>query len=135
VLSGVVQTVATLADSRGFWDQRGVKEYETLVRLTDVPEDAGLKPGMTAEVKILVNHLADVLVVPVQAVAEHSGLHVTFVIHNDKLERRTVVVGENNDQFIQITDGLSGGDRVALDARARVEAAAETDKKPARNDE
>lgn len=129
VLTGIVQTVATLADSRGFWDQRGVKEYETLVRLTDVPEGGGLKPGMTAEVKILVNRLSDVLVVPVQAIAEHSGSHVAFVINNDKLERRSVVVGENNDQFIQIINGLTSGDRVALDARARVEAAAETDKK------
>lgn len=130
VLSGVVQTVATLADARGFWDQRGVKEYETLVRLTDVPEDAGLKPGMTAEVRILVNRLSDVLVVPVQSVAEHGGSHVAFVIHDDKLERRSIVVGESNDQFIQITSGLTPGDRVALDARARVEAAAETEKKP-----
>lgn len=127
VLTGVVEKVATLADSRGFWDQRGVKEYETMVRLTDVPEDGGLKPGMTAEVKILVNRLSDVLVVPVQAVAEQSGSHVLFVIADDKLERRAVVVGENNDQFIQITSGLSVGDRVALDARARVEA--ETEKK------
>lgn len=131
VLTGVVEKVATLADSRGFWDQRGVKEYETMVRLTDVPEDGGLKPGMTAEVKILVNHLSDVLVVPVQAVAEHAGSHVLFVIADDTLHRRTVVVGENNDQFIQITSGLAVGDRVALDARARVEAAADTEKKPA----
>lgn len=133
VLTGVVEKVATLADARGFWDQRGVKEYETLVRLTDVPESGGLKPGMTAEVKILVNRLSDVLVVPVQAIAEHSGSHVAFVISNDKLERRSVVVGENNDQFIQITNGLTTGDRVALDARARVEAAAETEKKPTQN--
>ncbi|MBI5758419.1 MAG: efflux RND transporter periplasmic adaptor subunit [Planctomycetales bacterium] len=129
VLSGIVEKVATLADARGFWDQRGVKEYETMVRLTNVPEDGGLKPGMTAEVKILVNRLSDVLVVPVQAVAEHAGSHVLFVIADDTLERRTVVVGENNDQFIQITSGLSVGDRVALDARARVEAAADTEKK------
>lgn len=133
VLTGVVEKVATLADARGFWDQRGVKEYETLVRLTDVPEEGGLKPGMTAEVKILVSRLSDVLVVPVQAVAEHSGSHVAFVIRDDKLERCTVAVGENNDQFIQITSGLAAGDRVALDARARVEAAAETEKKPSEN--
>ena len=53
------------------------------------------------------------IVVPVQAIAEHSGSHVAFVINNDKLERRSVVVGENNDQFIQITNGLTVGDRVA----------------------
>ncbi|MBI3320026.1 MAG: efflux RND transporter periplasmic adaptor subunit [Candidatus Omnitrophica bacterium] len=126
VLSGTVEKVATLADSRGFWDQRGVKEYETIVRLSNVPTDAGLKPGMTAEVKILVDHLSDVLVVPVQAVAEHLGQHVSYVVTNGTVEPRAVSVGENNDQFIQITSGLSDGERVALDARARVEAAAET---------
>lgn len=128
VLTGVVEKVATLADARGFWDQRGVKEYETLVRLTDVPEGGGLKPGMTAEVKILVSRLSDVLVIPVQSVAEHSGSHVVFVINDGRLERRAVVIGESNDQFIQIASGLTDGDLVAQDARARVEAAAETTK-------
>jgi RND family efflux transporter MFP subunit len=126
VLTGVVEKVATLADARGFWDQRGVKEYETIVRLSDVPSDGGLKPGMTAEVRILVDRLSDVLLVPVQAVAEHSGQHVSFVVADGAVEQRDVTVGENNDQFIQITCGLSEGEHVALDARARVEAAAET---------
>jgi hypothetical protein len=121
------------ADSRGFWDQRGVKEYETIVRLSDVPPDAGLKPGMTAEVKILVDRLSDVLVVPVQAVAEHAGEHVSYVVADGTVEQRAVSVGENNDQFIEITGGLCDGERVALDARARVEAAAETSNEQPKN--
>jgi RND family efflux transporter MFP subunit len=125
VLPGVVEKVATLADSRGFWDQRGIKEYETFVRLSEVPADGGLKPGMTAEVKILVHRLSNVLAVPVQAVAELGGRHYSFVVGDGTVERRVVSIGENNDQFIQITAGLAEGQRVALDARTRVEAETE----------
>jgi hypothetical protein len=78
VLHGVVERVATLAENRGYWDQRGVKEYETIVKVVDLPENSGLRPGMTAEVKILVNHLRDVLIVPIQAVAEKDGEHSSF---------------------------------------------------------
>jgi HlyD family secretion protein len=33
VLHGTVETVATLAENRGFWDQRGVKEYESIIKM------------------------------------------------------------------------------------------------------
>ena len=38
-----------------------------------------LKPGMTAEVRVLVGELDNVLVVPVQAIAEHKGDFYAFV--------------------------------------------------------
>jgi RND family efflux transporter MFP subunit len=122
VLLGTVERVATLADNRGFWDQRGVKEYESIVKIRDVPADAGLKPGMTAEIKIHVNHLSDVLLVPIQSVAEKDGQRYSFVVSGTSIERRAVEVGENNDQFVQIQHGLEEGDRVTLDARARLDA-------------
>jgi HlyD family secretion protein len=56
VLRGSVENVATMASNDGFFGG-SVKEYETLVKLLDVPEDAGLKPGFTGEVKILVSNL------------------------------------------------------------------------------
>jgi hypothetical protein len=68
--------------------------------------------------------LNDVLTVPVQAVAESEGRHVAFVASPAGIDCRTVVVGENNDKFVQIKDGLAEGERVALDARARVAAQA-----------
>ena len=67
LLHGTVEKVAMLADSRGYWDEGGVKEYVTIVKLDDLP-DLGLKPGMTGEVKVMVDVLEDVLIVPVQAV-------------------------------------------------------------------
>jgi HlyD family secretion protein len=122
VLHGTVESVATLADSRGFWDQRGVKEYESVVKMEDVPAEAGLKPGMTAEIKILVNHLSNVLLVPIQAVAEKEGLHYCFVVSGKYVERREVSIGDNNEKFVEIQSGLAEGEEVALDARARIDA-------------
>jgi RND family efflux transporter MFP subunit len=124
VLHGTVQSVATLADSRGPWDERGVKEYVTMVTIDDLPTDAGLKPGMTAEVKILAKELPDVLLVPVQSVAQQEGQHVCYVVTTGGIERREVTVGENNEKFVEIKSGLAEGEKVTLDARIR--AAAET---------
>ncbi len=121
VLHGTVESVATLAENRGYWDQRGVKEYESIVKIRDIPDAAGLRPGMTAEIKILVNHLSDVLLVPMQAVAEKDGEHICFVVQGKSTERRRVSVGENNEKFVEIRGGLDEGEHVALDARARVE--------------
>lgn len=122
VLHGVVDRVATLAESRGYWDQRGVKEYETIVKVTDLPADAGLRPGMTAEVKIHVNHLKDVLVIPIQAVAEKDKKHSAFVVTGESVEPRLVSIGENNEKFVEIKEGLVAGERVALDALDRLAA-------------
>jgi multidrug efflux pump subunit AcrA (membrane-fusion protein) len=124
VLHGVVERIATLADSRGYWDQRGVKEYETIVKITDLPPNAGLRPGMTAVVKIHVNHLRDVLVVPIQAVAEKDRKHSAFVVTSQSVEPRLVAIGENNDKFVEIKEGLAEGEHVTLDALERIAAGA-----------
>ncbi len=125
VLDGVVDSVATLADSQGWFDQRGVKEYVTIVKIEELPDDAGLKPGMTAEIRVLIDRLTDVLVVPVEAVAEDAGEHSSFVVAPGGVERRPVVVGESNERFVEIREGLREGEQVALDARARLEALGE----------
>ena len=134
LLHGKVLSVATLAQEDG-WRGGGVKEYETIVSIDDLPAEAGLRPGMSADVRILVKTIPDALTVPVQAVTEVEGKHVCYVVSGDKVERREVTVGDANDQNIQVTDGLSEGEQVALDARSRAAAelgnSPEADKKPA----
>jgi HlyD family secretion protein len=123
ILHGTVETVGTLAHNEG-WRSNGVKEYMTEVRINDLPSDAGLKPGMTAEVKVQVTTLKEVVMVPVQAVTERDGQQFSYVAGPAGVERRPVTVGESNDQFIQVTEGLGEGEAVALDARARAAAEA-----------
>lgn len=117
-LHGKVEKIGTIAQADG-WRGGGVKQYETEVSIDDLPTDAGLKPGMSAEVKILVNTLTNAQVVPVAAVTEFEGGRVVYVLAGRKVERRPVEVGESNDQFVQILAGLNDGDAVALDARGR----------------
>jgi RND family efflux transporter MFP subunit len=120
-LHGTVTTVATLAESNP-WRDGGVKQYDVQVSIDDLPADAGLKPGMTAEVKVLVGKTADGVMVPIQAVAEYDGEPVVYVVSGRSIRRRAVTPGDSNDQLMQVTDGLAEGERVALDARVRAAA-------------
>ncbi|MFO0812703.1 MAG: efflux RND transporter periplasmic adaptor subunit [Gemmatales bacterium] len=120
ILHGKVLTVATLADNRGPWDERGVKEYVTEVGIDDLPPEAGIKPGMTAEVRIMAQEFKNVLMVPVQAICERDGKHYAYQMNGSVASRKTVSVGDNNEKFIIITDGVKEGDKLALNARRRL---------------
>ncbi len=120
-LHGKVMKVASMAQNDE-WRGGGVKEYVTEVSIADLPLEAGLRPGMTAEVKILIKTVADALTVPVQAVTEVDGKHVSYVVTAGGIERRLVEVGDSNEKLIQVKTGLSEGDQVALDARVRAAA-------------
>jgi len=121
VLPGTVTHVSTFYDPEREWLAGGVKEYATDIEIERLPS-AGLKPGMTAEVRILVREVRDRLLVPMPAVTEVNGKYWVFVRGADGFERRSVQVGDNNDRFVEVSDGLREGEEVALDVRARVAA-------------
>jgi len=94
-----------------------VKEYETVVRLTNPPP--GARPGLTAEVRIHVEHLSGVLQVPVQALFEHGNAE--YAVFRDAEEgwvARPVQIGSTNDKFVVIRDGLAEGQEIVLNAAA-----------------
>src|SRR5687768_11086058 len=96
LLHGKVKTIASVAQNDG-WRGGGVKEYQTQVSIDNLPKDAGLRPGMTAEVKILIKTVENALTVPVQAVTEFDSEHVAYVAGAGGLERRKLKVGESNE--------------------------------------
>ena len=110
--------MSQLADSTRPWMNGGVKQYPTVVKLNDLKSQE-VKPGMTAEAKVLVGMLENVLVVPVQSVAEHKGEFFAFVARAGQIKLQKVKIGDNNETHVQILEGLVEGDRVALDARLR----------------
>lgn len=133
IMHGVVEKVGTMAENT-FWEERGVKEYSTMVKILDLPPDAELKPGMTAQVKILANRVPHVLLVPVQAVAENDSKHYAYVVGSYGTEQREVEVGENNEKYVEIKSGLEEGEKVALDARARITAETKASEKKGQSD-
>jgi RND family efflux transporter MFP subunit len=115
--TGTVKSVAQLSKSDSFFGS-GVKEYTTIV-VFDEKASVALRPGMTAEVEILVDNLSQVLAVPVQAVAEHRGKHYVYAQTAEGVERRQVEIGQTNNRMIVVKSGIESGDVVTLDARSR----------------
>ena len=117
-LRGQVQDVADFYDGTRHWLSGGVKEYETVIMIDQVSE-TGLKPGMSSKVKILVGELSDCLVVPVPAVVEKDGQHYCYILDDQGAHRRPVTIGASTESLVEIRDGLTEGEKVALDARRR----------------
>jgi hypothetical protein len=117
-LTGTVKNVSQLADSSSSWRRGGVKEYTTIVTLDDASQ-IDIKPGMTAEVEILVDNLRDVIAIPVQAVTEHKHQHFVYIKKGSGFERTPVEIGQSNNRMVEVKSGIEEGVDVALDARAR----------------
>lgn len=114
-LQGTVSSVANMAASS--WSS--IQKYETIILIDELPEDLAIKPGMTAEVDILVGRYEDVVAVPVSAIAEHFEQNYVYVLDGSQAERRRVETGRQSHSFVEITDGLKAGEEVALDAYQR----------------
>ncbi|MEE8451434.1 MAG: HlyD family efflux transporter periplasmic adaptor subunit [Thermoguttaceae bacterium] len=112
-LAGVVTEVSEYPASSG-WMGPAVKEYETLIKITSPPPD--LRPGYTAEVRIRIEQLEDVLQVPVQSVLEHGNTFYVVFYENGTFRAHEVKIGSTNDKTVVIVGGLEEGDRIVLDA-------------------
>jgi RND family efflux transporter MFP subunit len=71
-----------------------------------------LKPGMYARVGITTETRPNALVVPANAVIDSNGTRGVFIAMSDTAAWHPVKVGIENDQRIEILDGVHEGDRV-----------------------
>ena len=120
-LTGEVVKVGILPDAENRWMNPDMKVYEVKLSIEGVHD--WLKPGMSAQVEVLVKELPDVLQVPIQAVTPSDGGKVCFVADSSGCEKREVDVGEFNNEFIEIKNGLQEGEEVLLRAPVSPEAA------------
>jgi len=115
-IEGVVGTLENFAKTP---PGGGPKKYRAAIAIDKT--DDRLASGMTAEVEIVAETVADALVVPIEAVYNIESVTVCFVQGDDeKLERRVVVTGKSSDHYVQILEGLEVGERVALTQPAEV---------------
>jgi len=90
-----------------------IKEYLVEVEIDAPP--AGLRPGMSAQVNVQVEHIADANQVPVNAVVERAGRFFCAIPQaHGKFETREIKVGSFNQETIVILDGLQLGESVVI---------------------
>ncbi len=111
-LTGAVERVAILADSANMFMNPDLKVYPTMVRIDGVHD--WLRPGMSAEVVILIDKLEDVVYIPIQAVSYFGDDQVCFVVKNGKALRRIIDTGSFTQEYIEVRDGLEEGEEVLL---------------------
>ncbi|MFP6838577.1 MAG: HlyD family efflux transporter periplasmic adaptor subunit [Pseudohongiellaceae bacterium] len=111
-LTGRVAKVAVVADSANAFMNPDLKVYPTTITIDGTHD--WLRPGMSAEVEILVARLDDVVYVPIQAVTYFDDKRVVYIANGRRSQRREVEVGAFSNSFIVITRGLRAGDEVLL---------------------
>ncbi|MDR1988949.1 MAG: efflux RND transporter periplasmic adaptor subunit [Acidobacteriaceae bacterium] len=79
-----------------------------------VPNGSGeLKPGLFATARIERPTKVNAVVVPAAAVRTAGGNSRVFVVSGDHVEERLVTIGQTIDTMVEITTGLTAGERVA----------------------
>ena len=85
------------------------------------PTDVDLKGGLTASADIGVSKTENTLMVPLAAVTtnkEGSSVNVEIDSATGKTEKRAVKPGVQNQQMVQILEGLKEGEKVVVEIKA-----------------
>jgi RND family efflux transporter MFP subunit len=104
-----ISTIATIDFSAGWPIPRN---FNLDIALDQT--DARLKPGMTAQLTIVVDRVPDALTIPVEASFQKSGQTVTYVWDGSKFQEHVIEVERRSRDRILVAKGLRPGDRVAL---------------------
>jgi HlyD family secretion protein len=120
-IDGEVHSVSSITKPTGWWNGNIVK-YDTMINLVDQKD--GLKPGMSVAVDVFLARYRDVPTIPVAAVLQQGDQFVCWVQNKDgTVARRNVVLGDSNDKFMVVEEGLEEGDQVVLNPIDFVDAA------------
>lgn len=110
--AGNLASIAALPDGGSRWLNPNLKLYKTVIALD--PSEAPLRNGMSCQVEILVEDIADTLHVPLQAVVRERGRPVVYVMDGRKPSPQAVVLGRDNNRSVQILQGLTEGQVILL---------------------
>ncbi len=75
-------------------------------------QDAALRPGMFARVRLITRNEQDALVLPEQAIVPQGEEQFVFRVVDGKAVRTKVGVGQRRDGQVEIVSGLAAGDLV-----------------------
>lgn len=77
-------------------------------------KDPRFRPGMTAQITVIVDRIPNAISIPVQASFMKSGHTVVYVWDGSKFKERTVQIERRSRDRALISSGLEPGERIAL---------------------
>jgi RND family efflux transporter MFP subunit len=110
-MEGIVKTVANIGETR---PGATAKVFEVNIKLNKV--DSILKPGMTTSNNILINEIANKLIIPLEAVFAEGNTSFVYLQKGNSVEKQQVKLGKSNDEEVIVEKGLKEGEVVYLSA-------------------
>jgi RND family efflux transporter MFP subunit len=92
------------------------RTFEVRIRLKEMPPS--IKPGMSADVEVIVDKAENALVILSQSVIERNGKHFVFVVRDSKARFIPIKSGLSNWTYTEVLDGVKEGDEVILNPDA-----------------
>jgi multidrug efflux pump subunit AcrA (membrane-fusion protein) len=122
VLKGVVSEIATDTGGRddGAFSQQGfitgVVRYAINIRV-EAPPGLELPEGLSAVASVVVREDRDVLLVPLDAVSGSFEQPVLRVMRDGEIEERAVSLGNSDDFWVVVEEGITEGEIVVMQYR------------------
>ena len=95
-----------------------------------LPDDTPLRIGMTVEANIVTREKENVLLAPAEAILNGA----VFTVESGRLKRKPVASGIRGTRYVEITQGLSEGDRIVTPATASMRDGAQSRVAPPASD-
>lgn len=110
--TGRIEDISTLAieDFSAGWPIP--RDFD--VRIILDGSDPRLKPGMTAQVTVIVDRVRDSITIPVQASFQKEGEMLAYVWSDSKFRAQPIEINRRSGDRVLVTKGLKPGDRIAL---------------------
>ncbi len=108
VFKGVIYRVSPVVTG----GKQETRTFEVRARLKEMPP--AIKPGMSAEVEVIVDKVDNALIVPSQAVIERNGNSFIYVVKDSKARLVQVKTGRSNWTYTEVLSGISEGDEVII---------------------
>ncbi len=91
-------------------NKQEARTFEARVRLLD--KNIKTKPGMSADVEVIVSRKEHVLIIPSQAIIERNEAKYVYVANRNRAVLRQIRTGQFNWSYTEVTEGLQEGDTI-----------------------
>lgn len=95
----------------------GIEQQRVRVIIAFDNAEANLRPGTSVDVRIITDERENVVAVPEPAAFRRDGAWYVFAVENGRAKLREVQLGVKNDDYAEITQGLTEGQTVIAETR------------------